>query len=71
MLTLFYVTADKLKEIFDHILLFSMSEKYPVLDQNLSKILKTSKSMKVNVTSMLQIAPGMQKPKNSPDTYTF
>ena len=70
MLTLFYVTADKLKEIFDHILLFSMSEKYPVLDQNLSKIIKTSKSMKV-VTSMLQIAPGMQKPKNSPDTNTF
>ena len=36
MLRPFFATADMLKEIFDHIPLFSMSKKNPVLDQNLS-----------------------------------
>ena len=32
----FFVTADMLKEIFDHIQQFSLSKKNAVLDQNLS-----------------------------------
>ena len=32
----FFMTADILNKIFDHIPLFSIYKKYPVLDQNLS-----------------------------------
>ena len=35
-----------LKEIFDNIPLFLMNKKNPVLDQNVSKIIKMSKSLK-------------------------
>ena len=35
-LSFFVVAADMLKEIFDHIPLFSLSKKNPVLDQNVS-----------------------------------
>ena len=34
--TAFFVTADMLKEIFDHIPQFSLSKNNAVLDQNLS-----------------------------------
>ena len=40
-----------LKEIFDHILLFSLSKKNAVLDQNLRQIIKTSKRWHLNVAN--------------------
>ena len=50
----FFVTAEMLKEIFeifDHVPLFSMSKKNPVLDQNLSWFIKTFKSCDLNVAN--------------------
>ena len=38
-----------LKEIYDHIPLFSLSQKNAVLDQNLISIIRTSKSCGLNV----------------------
>ena len=54
MLSLFFVTADMLKEIFDHIPQFSLSKKNTVLDQNLSLIIKTSKRWHLNVANGLK-----------------
>ena len=56
-----------LKEIFDHIPLFSPSKKNVVLNQNLSWIMKTSKRCHLNIANWERDT----KSKNHPDTWTF
>ena len=55
-----------IKDIFDHIPQFSLSKKNAVLDQNIYY-----KNIQNFMTSMLQIAEGIQNLKQHPDNWTF
>ena len=52
------------KEISDHIPLFTMSKKNPVLDQNLSLIIKTSKSCHLNVANCPRDTESKKSPRH-------